>query len=102
MLGCLGYDMTISLISVQHQLMWVTCMQKCNPQVQLIQSNVSPSLSPSLSSPLTRSQYLKLIIAIVFDSSFRTPFVPSFHFVQSTSSYINVDLDSETTSIVKE
>ena len=30
MLGCLGHDMKISLISAQHQLMWVTCMQKCN------------------------------------------------------------------------
>ena len=48
MLGCLGHDMTISLISPQHQLMWVTCMHKCNSHVQLIQSNVSPSLSPSL------------------------------------------------------
>ena len=102
MLGCLGHDMTISLISPQHQLMWVTCMHKCNSHVQLIQSNVPLSLSPSLSSPFNRSQCLKLIIAIVFDASFRTPFVPSFHFVQSTSSYINVDLDSEATGIVKE
>ena len=43
MLGCLGHDMTISLISPQHELMWVTCMHKCNSHVQLIQSNVSPS-----------------------------------------------------------
>ena len=48
MLGCLGHDMTISLISPQLQLMWVTCMHKCNSHVQLIQSNVSPSLSRSL------------------------------------------------------
>ena len=48
MLGCVGHDMTISLISPQHQLMWVTCMHKCNSHVNLIQSNVSPSLSLSL------------------------------------------------------
>ena len=48
MLGYPGHDMTISLISPQHQLTWVTCMYKCNSHVQLIQSNVSPSLSPSL------------------------------------------------------
>ena len=56
---------------------------------------MSLPLSLPLFSPLNRSQCLKLIIAIVFDSSFRTPFVPSLYFVQSTSSYINVDLDSE-------
>ena len=45
MLGCLWHDMTISLISLQHQLTWVTCMHKCNSHVSLIPCNLSLSLS---------------------------------------------------------
>ena len=99
MLGCLGHDMTISLISAQHQLTWVTCMHKCNSHVESIQSNVSLSLSFSFSFPLNQSQCLILTIAVVFDYSFRTPFIP---FNPLTSSYINVDLDSEATGVVEE
>ena len=95
-LGCLAYNMTISLIGPQHQLTAVTCIHKCDSHVQLIQSNVSPSLS--LSSPLNRSQCLNLIIAISVGFLIQD----SFHFVQSTSSYINVDLDSEATGIFTE
>ena len=32
---CLWHDMTISLISPQHQLMCVTCLHKCKPNVHV-------------------------------------------------------------------
>ena len=60
MLGCLGHDMTLSLISPQHQLTRVTCMHKCNSHVQSIQSNVSPSLPQHLSLSLARSTVLNV------------------------------------------
>ena len=50
MLVCLGHDMTISLISPQHQLKWVTCMQKCNSHF-VIDPIQCLSLSLSLSLP---------------------------------------------------
>ena len=95
MLGCLWHDITISLISPNHQLTWVTCMHKSRSHVKLIQS--SPSLSlflfPAQLSPISQLDYSYCIGFVIQDS---------FRFAHLTRSYINVDLDSDATGIIKE
>ena len=86
MLGCLGHDMTISLISPIHQPTSMTCMHKCNSHVKLIQSNVSLSLFlfPAQPFPMSQLDYSSCVGFLIQDS---------LHFVQSTGSCINLDLD---------
>ena len=92
MLGYLWHDMTISVISFQHQLTCMTCMHKCNSHVDFIQTDLSPSLflfSATLS-PMSQ-----------FDYSYCVGFLIQYSFlsVQSTSSYMNMDLDCNVTGI---
>ena len=97
MFGCLGYDMTISLISLQHQLTWVTFMHKCTPHDKLIRSkslSLSLFLFPAQPFPMSQLHYSYCVGFLIQDSSHLSN--------QFTSSYINVDLGSEATGIVKE
>ena len=76
-------------------------MHKCNSHVQLIQYNVAPSPPPPLSLFLFAAQPFAMS-QLDYSYCVGFPIQDSFHFVQCTSSYINVDLDSKATGIGKE